>query len=189
MSFCGGCGAPQVPGDQFCSRCGRAYSTAEPPEAPEEHAVVQANSTDESAVAPMPRTQSSGTDDQPFPEWAPYAAGAAVFFIPFISLIVSLVMRSSEERPSRRSFLKNWAIASGAWLCTGWLIVILVFAALDSGSGSGAIGGGCKGGPDPFNPPTYTSQDGKHWTAIVPCANGGTKTRPATKSEVRFLNH
>jgi hypothetical protein len=127
-------------------------------------------------------------DDQPFPEWAPFAAGAAVFFMPFISLIVSLVMRSSEQRPRRRSFLKNWAIASAAWLCTGFIIVLIAISAIAGGGSSGVAGGKCKNGPDPFTPPSYTSQDGKHWTAEVPCAGGGSITRPANKSETRFLN-
>lgn len=114
------------------------------------------------------------------------AAGAAVFFMPFISLIVSLVMRSSEQRPSRRSFLKNWAIASGVWLCTGFLILIIAFSAA---TGGGAFGGGCKGGPELYGIPSYVSDaTGKHWTAIVPCVGGGTKSRPANKSETRFLN-
>jgi uncharacterized membrane protein len=50
------------------------------------------------------------------------------FFMPLISLIVALVMRSGEQRPSRSQFLKTWAIASGAWLCTGWILALLVFA-------------------------------------------------------------
>ena len=171
MRFCGGCGAAQVPGDKFCQQCGRAYSTDETPEP---------------GAASLPGAQWAGADDEPFPEWAPIAAGVAVVVAPFISLIVSLVMRSSEQRPSRRSFLKNWAIASGAWLCTGFIIVLIVISAI---TGGGAFSGGCKGGQDTLNPPTYQSADGKHWTAIVPCLNGGSKTRPATKSEAKWLNH
>jgi hypothetical protein len=186
VKFCGACGAPQVPGDQFCQKCGRAYAADEPAQAAEERPVVQSSPP---AVAPSPGQQRANADDEPFPSWAPIAAGLAVFFMPFISLIVSLVMRSSEQRPSRRSFLKNWAIASGAWLCTGWLIILLVFASAGSGSGSGVANGRCKNGPDPFNPPSYVSDStGKHWTAEVPCDGGGSITRPATKSETRFLN-
>lgn len=90
-------------------------------------------------------------------------------------------MRSSEQRSSRRSFLKNWAIASGVWLCTGFILVIIVISAM---TGGGAFSGGCKGGPDPFGLPSYISQDGKHWTAVIPCVGGGTKTRPARPGEV-----
>jgi hypothetical protein len=65
--------------------------------------------------------------------------------MPLISLIVALVMRSSEQAAKRRGFLKNWAVASGAWMCTGWLLLLLVFTS----AGGFAGGGGCKGGPDP----------------------------------------
>ncbi len=188
MTFCGGCGAPQVPGDQFCQRCGRAYSADEPAQASEELPVVQSSSTEAPAVGSLPGAQSGDADDEPFPSWAGIAAGVAVFFMPFISLIVALVMRSSEQRPSRRSFLKNWAIWSGVWLCTGFLIVIIAVGAMASGGANGVSGGKCKNGPDPFNPPSYTSQDGTHWTADVPCSGGGSITRPANKSETRFLN-
>lgn len=188
MKFCGGCGASQAPGDLFCQRCGRAYSTDERSEAPEELPVVPSSSTENPGVDPLPGARWAGADDQPFPAWAPVAAGVAVFVAPFISLIVSLVMRSSEQRESRRSFLKNWAIASGAWLCTGFVIVIAVIASVTSHSHSGVANGKCKDGPDTLTPPSYISQTGKHWTAIVSCIGGGSITRPATKSEQRFLN-
>ncbi len=135
---------------------------------------------------PAPRWGNS--NDEPFPSWATGAAVGAVLFAPFISVIVALVMRSSETRPSRRAFLKSWAMWSGAWLCSGFVIFLIAFAAIAGGSGAFG-GGGCKGGIDTFTPPSYVSQTGKHWTAIVPCLGGGTKTRPATKSEERFLNH
>ena len=178
MKFCGGCGAAQVPGDKFCQRCGRAYSADEPPV-----------TSGEPAVAPR---QEPGTwaepGDEPFPDWAPIAAGVAVFVAPFISLIVALVMRSSETRPSRLAFLKTWAIASAAWLCTGFLLFAII--ACSAMATVGGIGGGCRGGTDTLTPPTYESDStGKHWTANVPCLNGGSKTRPATKSEEKWLNH
>ena len=182
MTFCGGCGAPQVPGDRFCQRCGRAYSTDEPPQPSVEPSVVQPVPTGGTS----PTAGSADADDEPFPGWAGLAAAAAVIVAPFISLIAALAMRSSEQRPSRRSFLKSWAIWSGVWLGTGFVIVLIAFGAL--ASGSGVLGGGCKGGPDTLTPPSYVSKDSKHWTAIVPCLDGGTKTRPATKSEERFLN-
>ena len=118
--------------------------------------------------------------DTPFPDWAAIAAGVLTLVMPLISLIVAVVMRSSERGSKRRGFLKNWAVASGAWLCTGWLVALLVI------SSSGAMsGGGCRGGADPFGVPiSFTSTDNKHWTATVPCVNGGTTTRPARKGEV-----
>ncbi|HKV68517.1 MAG TPA: hypothetical protein VJN72_10540 [Gaiellales bacterium] len=44
------------------------------------------------------------------------------------ALVAALVMRASERRPSRRAFLKSWAIAAGAWMCAGWAFAILFFA-------------------------------------------------------------
>jgi hypothetical protein len=43
----------------------------------------------------------------------PVAAVLLSLFMPLIALIVALVMRAGELRPSRRGFLKSWAIASG----------------------------------------------------------------------------
>lgn len=52
--------------------------------------------------------------------------------------------------------------------------------------GGGALSGGCKGGADPFQPPSYTSVTGS-CEAVVPCVNGGTTARPATRSELKWL--
>jgi hypothetical protein len=106
--------------------------------------------------------------------------------MPFISLLAALVMRSSERRPSRRSFLKNWAIASGAVL-GGWLLIVIVVVASVAGH-SGAFGGGCKGGVDPFAvPTTFIQQSGsRHSMAVVPCRLGGTTTRQARPGENPF---
>ena len=184
MKFCGGCGAPQVPGDQFCQRCGRAYSADEATQAAKEPPGVQSNPTPVSA----PVSRWPDPVDEPVPSWATGAAVGAVLLAPFISLIVALVMRSSETRPSRRAFLKSWAIWSGSWLCTGFLLFAIV--ACSALAGGGAFGGGCKGGPELYGIPSYTQQSGStHWTAIVPCTGGGSKSRPATKSEERWLNH
>jgi len=81
----------------------------------------------------------------------------------------------------------NWA----PWAIGIAVIVALVmFLSLAASSRSGGIlgGGGCRGGVEQFGVPSYQSTDGKHWTAIVPCNLGGSKTRPATKSETRWLN-
>jgi len=133
-----------------------------------------------------PPEQWSNSADEPFPSWATGAAVGAVLLAPFISLMVALVMRSSETRPSRRAFLKSWAIWSGAWLCTGFLIFAIV--ACSAIAGSGAFGGGCKGGADPFAIPTqFIQQSGsRQVTAIVPCRLGGTTTRPARPGEAPF---
>jgi zinc ribbon protein len=166
--YCGKCGAARAEGDSFCPKCGAAY--AEEPV----------------SAGPIPASISLGApappgDDTPYGAEMTLVAVLLGFAMPFISLIVALVLRSGEQRPSRRQFPKTWAIASGAWLCTGWIVALLAFSAV---AGSIGGGGGCQGGPDPFGLPEYTSTDGKHWTAIVPCTNGGTTTRPARPGEV-----
>ena len=52
------------------------------------------------------------------------------FFMPLIALIVALVMRAGELRPKRRRFLKNWAIWSGAWLASVWVVAFVLFLSL-----------------------------------------------------------
>lgn len=159
--YCGKCGAARAEGDSFCPRCGAAYAASAP----------------DPAGSPPPAPSDA---DPPVSGELTLAAVLLGIFMPFVALIAALVMRSSERGPSRRQFLKSWAIASGAWLYTGW-IVGLIFVLSIAGS---AGGGGCKGGPDPFGLPEYTSTDNKHWTAIVPCLGGGTTTRPAKPGEV-----
>ncbi|HEY7257616.1 MAG TPA: zinc ribbon domain-containing protein [Gaiellales bacterium] len=166
--YCGKCGAARAEGDSFCPRCGAAYAAEEP----------GAGAGFSSPVAPA----DPASDDTPFSGEMTLAAFLLAIFMPFIALIAALVMRSSEQRPSRRQFLKTWAIVSGAWLATGWIVALLLFVSVAGSIGSG--GGGCKGAPDPFGLPEYTSTDGKHWTAIVPCTGGGTTTRPAKPGEV-----
>ena len=166
--YCGKCGAARADGDSFCPECGAAYA-AEPAFAGSISATISLG-----AAAPP-------GDDTPYGAEITLVAILLGFAMPFISLIVALVLRSSEQRPSRRQFLKTWAIASGAWLCTGLIVALLAFSAA---AGSIGGGGGCQGGPDPFGLPGFTSNDGKHWTAIVPCVGGGTKTRPARPGEV-----
>jgi hypothetical protein len=173
--YCGRCGAARREGDAFCPSCGTAY---DPP----------AEATTGATAIPPPVFGSAPPpgDDAPYGGEMTLVAILLGFFMPFIALIVSLVMRSGEQRPSRRAFLKTWAIASGAWLCAGWIVALLIFAAVAGSMGGG--GGACKGGPDPFGIPEFTSTDNTHWTAIVPCVGGGTKTRPARPSEVAGLS-
>jgi hypothetical protein len=99
-------------------------------------------------------------------------AGAALLtiFMPFIALVVALVMRGSETRPTRRSFLRTWAIASGAWLISGYLLACVAFVSV--------TGGECQGGMDEFGLPEYSSTDGQHWTATYPCVDGGKTSTP-----------
>jgi hypothetical protein len=113
-------------------------------------------------------------DDPPFPEWAAPVAAVLTIFAPFISLIVALVMRSGEQRPRRRGFLKTWAIASGAWMCTGFVIVLLAFGCAANGASGGCQDGGL---------PSYTSTDNVHWTETV-CENGKSVTKSVPASQV-----
>jgi hypothetical protein len=133
------------------------------------------------AAAPAPDLRRS---PEPADVDPPYGSGMGVgavlltLFAPFIALIAALVMRASETRPRRQSFLKNWAIASGAWLATGWLIGAILFFSIAGG------GGGCRGGIDQFGIPSYQSTDGQHWVAIYPCVNGGSTEKPAPPGSV-----
>jgi hypothetical protein len=154
VTFCTSCGAERQPGARFCGSCG-------------------AQLTDDAAPEPAAQTVAApAADDHPFGGEMTIVAGLLTIFMPFIALIVALVMRSGELRPSRRGFLKTWAIASAAWLCTGWIVVLLIFSAASSSAS------GCKGGIDQFSVPSFESSDNVHWTATYACVNGGTKTVP-----------
>ena len=169
--YCGKCGAERIdPDDQFCRTCGASYNAATDP---------QHDDDPPAAVAPEPAPDPEG---EPFGSDMTLIAIAVTFFVPFIAIIVALVMRASESIASRRRFLKSWALWSLGYMCTVWLIGLLLISSI----GGGLSGGGCKGGPDPFQPPSYISQ-GNGWQAIVPCRDGGTHTRPATKRELKTL--
>jgi hypothetical protein len=119
-------------------------------------------------------------DDAPYPREAMIGAVLLTIFVPFIALIAALALRAQELRPMRREQLKNWAIASGAWLATGWLIAIIAFSSVLSAAGLS----GCKGGIDQLVPPSYESSDGQHWVGTFTCMNGGTITKPVPNSQV-----
>ena len=42
-------------------------------------------------------------------------------------------------------------------------------------------GGGCKGGIDPFQPPSYSKVGDGPWTGTFPCRNGGSVTKPVKR--------
>jgi hypothetical protein len=123
----------------------------------------------------------SRADGPPFDPLIVIGAVLLTIFFPMIALVVALVLHGGEVIWSRRQFLRNWAIASAAWLCTGWLIGLVVLVTIGS-----AVSGpsGCKGGIDQLTPPTYTSADGKHWTVTYTCMNGGTTERSVPASQV-----
>ena len=74
-----------------------------------------------SAVPAAPRgaRPTPAADDQPYGGEITLVAVIGTLFVPLISLIIALVVRSGERRESRRQFLKTWAIACAAWMCTG----------------------------------------------------------------------
>jgi hypothetical protein len=77
-------------------------------------------------------------NDQPYSAGATAGAVILSLFMPVIALIIALVLRSQELGPKRKQFLKNWAVGSVAWLCTGWLNGIIAFNSASSGpSGCG----------------------------------------------------
>jgi hypothetical protein len=175
--FCTACGAAYGVGQSYCGRCGsRLYHHATPG--------FFGPSTSAGAVATSstgdPQFQAVGpaTDDPPYSAGATAGAVLLALVLPAIALIAALALRSQERGPQRRQFLKNWAIGSAAWLCTGWLIPVIAFSAAVSGVS------GCQGGINQAIPPSYQSSDGVHWVATFTCMNGGTETKPVPSSQV-----
>jgi hypothetical protein len=180
--YCTDCGAEYNAGQAYCGRCGRQLGQSQPrqefigqPPVTEPAPFTGASGT----TYPGPTTAFGPNDDAPYGQGATVGAVLLALFMPFISLIVALVMRSQEPRPRRRQFLKNWAIGSAAWLCTGFLIPIIAISAVSSVAVSG-----CQGGIDQTVLPSYQSTDGVHWTATYSCLNGGTETKSVPSSQV-----
>src|SRR5690349_15286196 len=134
--FCVQCGTAFAAGQHYCGRCGQplAAVTADdrmtagvPPGggAPGGLADVPAGS---GPLGTAPLATGPRADGPPFDAAVVIGAVILTVLFPFIALIVALVLRSREVIHSRRQFLKNWAIGSAAWLCTGWLIALIVFA-------------------------------------------------------------
>jgi hypothetical protein len=100
---------------------------------------------------------------------------AAVYKAPLVSSVVASAMLRDETDPVRRRQLMQFRSAAFVWLAVGavaFLIGIVVVASLWSSSSGG---GGCKGGPEPWNAlgAQYRSSDDVHWTATVPCFDRG----------------
>lgn len=169
--YCTNCGISSQAGQNFCGACGTSLST---PSA--------VRSAEVPTGSPVSRFNAAGPpgNDGRYPVEAVIGAVLLTIFMPFIALIAALVLRSQQMLPARREQLKNWAIASGAWLATGWVIGIIVFASAVSAISPS----GCKGGIDQTVPPTYDSTDGKHWTGTFTCMNGGTITKPVPANQV-----
>lgn len=102
-THCTHCGTPYSAQDRFCGACGTRLSA---PGAPVTAAPVE-------------------TGD--YSEVTKLLAIVAVIFVPLITLLFALVMRSEERVESRREFLKNIAIASAIWLVLGGLFALSIF--------------------------------------------------------------
>jgi hypothetical protein len=180
VGYCTDCGTDYSARQTYCGHCGRRLSLDRPRQEPS--GVLPA-----AGPAPSPGGASGSylstpafgpVDDLPYGPGATVGAVLLALFVPFISLIVALVMRAQEPRSRRRQFLKNWAIGSGAWLCTGFLIPLIALSA------GGSAASGCQGGIDQTVPPSFQSNDGVHWTATYTCMNGGTETKAVPSSQV-----
>jgi hypothetical protein len=191
--YCTKCGASWQSGQNYCGSCGAAVGmagAAGTPGSTPGPAVIGSASAARAftgSVGPVGRgiggpagAEPKRGDDSGYPREAMLGAVLLTIFIPFIALFAALVLRAQELRPARREQLRTWAVASGAWLATGWVIGIVVFAsALSAVSPSS-----CKGGIDITVPPSYESSDGKHWVGTFTCMSGGTITKPVPADQV-----
>lgn len=177
--FCTACGTPYVAGQNYCGRCGNPLAHAAPADEVPGRTASTTSRVSSDAGDPPAEAQPAGlaADDLAYRPEAVVGAVLLSLFTPFIALIAALVLRSQEQRPKRRQFLKNWAIGSAVWLGTGWLVGIIAIS-----SSLGAPG--CQGGIDQAVPPSYQSNDGVHWEATYTCMNGGTETKPVPSSQV-----
>jgi hypothetical protein len=172
---CLGCGNSLVPGARFCSTCGHPTTSSRavpPPPPPGASAGSQGTALLSPPVA-SPQAADNGSAD-PYPQTNVMLAAILTLFAPFISLVAALLLTQEQRNPVRRQQLKKWAMASGAWLVIGGVVVIAGLTALTGGASSSA----CKGGIDHLTPPTYIGSPG-NWKAQYTCNNGGTVTRPA----------
>jgi hypothetical protein len=179
--YCTACGSPHAAGQSYCGRCGSRLiqdAGADRPPSRADSTSPGAEPGAGGAAAPDSQLAGPAADDMPYRAGATIGAVFLSLFMPVIALIVALVLRSQELRPKRRQFLKNWAVGSVAWLCTGWLIGLIALSSASSGPS------GCQGGIDQAVPPSYQSNDGVHWEATFTCMNGGTETKPVPSSEV-----
>jgi hypothetical protein len=159
--YCTNCGAAWQPGENYCGSCGTALGTAGAPGAPGAASGSAVTGPDSAGVSARPLPAGAGGtalgarigpgpgpgNDAPYPREAVIGAVLLTIFMPFIALIAALMLRAQEMRPARREQLKNWAIASGAWLATGWVIAIIVFASVLSAVPHVDHSGPCLGGP------------------------------------------
>jgi hypothetical protein len=176
ISTCFGCGNPLAPEARFCSRCGHpttsSRTVASPPLPPPGAGAGSQGTALLSPTVASPQAAVNGNAD-PYPQTNVMLAAILTVFAPFISLVAALLLMQEQGNPVRRQQLKKWAIASGAWLVMGGLVVIAGLTSLTTS----ASGSACKGGIDHLTPPTYVGSPG-NWKAQYTCINGGTVTRP-----------
>ena len=177
VGYCTACGSPYSSGQAYCGHCGSRVLGPSPDDGSDQGS-SPSSAPAEGSAASQAQSQTGPIGDEPYGSGATTGAVLLTVFLPLIALIVALALRSAERGPKRRQFLKNWAIGSAAWLCTGWLIPIIAFSAA-AGSMSG-----CRGGIDQMVPPSYESSDGVHWQATYSCMNGGTETKSVPASQV-----
>jgi hypothetical protein len=75
----------------------------------------------EAGASPPPQ------DARPYNGAAVAGAVLATLFFPLIALIAALLLMGNETSPARRSQLRTWAWASGAFLALGFVLVALIF--------------------------------------------------------------
>jgi len=174
--YCTACGSAYSSGQAYCGRCGQRLAAGHDPLG--DQVGVPAGTLADQSQSAQQQVPAAPDDDAPYGAGATLGAVLVTVFMPVIGLIAAVVLRSQERRPRRRQFLKNWAIGSAVWLCTGWLIGIIAFSAVGSGSA------GCQGGIDQLVPPSYQSSDGVHWQATYMCMNGGSETKSVPRNQV-----
>lgn len=185
--YCPNCGAAWLAGQNYCGSCGTAIGAARAAFGSPmigSNSGVSAGALSAGAGGTGPGTRAGAEpgpgDDAPYPREAMIGAVLLTIFLPFIALIAALMLRAQEMRRARREQLKNWAIASGAWLASGWVIGLILFGSVLSA----VTPSGCQGGIDQAVPPSYESSDGQHWVGTFTCMNGGTITKPVPASQV-----
>jgi hypothetical protein len=184
-AICVGCETSLLPEARFCSTCGRPrtspMASASPPPPPPPGASGGSQTTAVlSSTVPLTGAADNGSAD-PYPQTNVMLAAILTLFAPFISLVAALLLAQEQRNPVRRQQLKKWAIASGAWLVVGGLVLFAGLSSLTVGASDSA----CEGGIDHLTPPTYIGSPG-NWKAQYTCNNGGTFTRPA---HAKWLNN
>jgi hypothetical protein len=150
---CPSCSLPVMGGQQYCSACGASLDVP---------------------IAPVAAGSGLGgvrPGDVDYPSENKLAAGLLTVVVPFVSLLVALILRGSQPNPVRRATLRTWAIASGAWLAVGLLIVIIVAASVGNAVSHNvpSTSAPCLGGPDMGSSGVSVG----HGKYRFPCADGG----------------